>query len=119
MKSHVKCFDVVKMVTDEATSQFKPIFNVVPEREKILKSYCEVIDQLAEQFNGVAFEAEVDDETMDIAVSLICEEFVVDAQSGANLQRVADKAKYMGFRAADDERIQMSFVFGSIWCSSI
>lgn len=117
--AEIKCFDVVKMVTDEATNQFQPIFRIVKKNEEILKSYCEVIDQLAEQFNGAAFEAEVNRETMDIAVSLVCEEFIVDAKSGLTLSRIANKAKHMGFKVADDEYVQVSFVFGSIWHSSV
>ena len=56
----VNCFDVVEMVTEEATSRFAPLFRENREAKNVLHQYCEVLDALAQEFNGESFEVEVD-----------------------------------------------------------
>lgn len=44
MESVIKCFDVVGMVVDEASEQFKPLWRVNDEKLDILHEYCDAID---------------------------------------------------------------------------
>lgn len=48
----VNCFDVVQMVTDEASAQFAPLFCENKEAKAILHQYCDAIDVLAREFDG-------------------------------------------------------------------
>mgnify|MGYP000399924802 FL=1 len=40
----IKCFDVVNMVVEEGSNQFKPLWKVDQEKLDILHEYCDAID---------------------------------------------------------------------------
>lgn len=76
----VNCFDVVQMVTDEASAQFAPLFCENKEAKAILHQYCDAIDVLAREFDGVTFEASVHDESMEVSVTFECPDIVIRTQ---------------------------------------
>lgn len=115
--SFIKCFDVVEMVTTEATEQFGKLLAESDEKKQWLKECCEKIDIIAEQFGGVSYETEVDDETMDITVSLVCGEFETDKSSTVFYGLMRD-AKKVTFKSCDDG-IQINFIFDGIWNKAI
>ena len=101
MNNKVKCFDVVKMVTDEATSQFAPVWRESKERIDILKQYCQFLDKIADEFNGVSFDVEVDDMTMTIAITLECDEIVI-TEKNHPYYSLAQRAISFGFSVSDE-----------------
>ena len=110
----VKCYDVAEMVTEEATKQFGSLLKVDEEKRQELKECCRMIDTIAERFDGVSYEVEVDDETTDITVSLVCGEFEIDTTSDG-FYELLSKAKKVGFRSYEKEHLQIDFMFGGIW----
>ena len=78
--SFANCFDVVQMVTDEASAQFAPLFCENKEAKAILHQYCDAIDVLAREFDGVTFEASVHDENMEVSVTFECPDIVIRTQ---------------------------------------
>lgn len=52
----VNCFDVMQMVTDEASAQFAPLFCENKEAKAILHQYCDAIDVLAREFDEELYE---------------------------------------------------------------
>lgn len=112
--SFAKCYDVVEMVTEEATSQFGSLLKVDEERQRELRECCDLIDVLAEKFGGISYEVEVDDETTDITVSLVCGELEIDTSSD-DFYGLMHKAKKVGFKSYENEQLQIDFIFGGIW----
>ena len=112
--SFVKCFDVVSMVAEEASEQFGAAWHVNKEKERVLKKDCLAIDSLAEEFNGVSFEVDIDDVVMDITVSLVCGEVVIENTSH-KLYDILHHTKKFSVRKVDDSSIQLDFVFPGIW----
>lgn len=110
----VKCYDVAEMVIDEATEQFGFMLKQDRERLRELKECCDIIDTIAERFGGVSYEVEVDDETTDITVSLVCGEFEVDMMTD-DFNGLTCKAKKLSFKPCGEEQIQIDFVFCGIW----
>lgn len=110
----VKCFDVVEMVTDEASAQFKPLFRESREAKDILRQYCEELDALATEFNGESFEVEVDDAQMTIAIRMECPDIII--QSGQHRFFVlARNALAVRFSHGEHDTVAVEFVFPSIW----
>lgn len=116
--SFMKCFDAVTMVTDEATKQFGSLLQEDADKKLALQESCELIESLANQFGGVAYETEVDDETTEISVGLTCEEFETDATS-SKLYELLERAKKVEFKTSDNEHIEIVFTFGGIWTSTM
>lgn len=114
MSSLVKCFDVVEMVVDEATSQFAPIWKLNKENLRILNQYCAIIDSLAEEFGGVSFDVEVDDIEMTITIQMECQDMVIDSRQH-KYYSLARRSVSLGFSATEEGMLNVKFVFPSIW----
>lgn len=110
----VKCFDIVSMVTEEATSQFAPLWKVNTEKQKVLEQYCEALDELAEEFDGESFEVDVDDIKMTIAITMECEDMTIESSSH-KFYALAQRAIALQFFASDDDLLGVRFTFPSIW----
>jgi len=115
----VKCFDAVTMVTDEATRQFGSLLREDEDKKQELKKSCDMIESLANQFDGIAYETKVNDETTEISIALTCSEFETDAKS-SKFYELLGRAKKAKFRVAEepDDCVEMTFVFDGIWSPS-
>ncbi|MBP5462708.1 MAG: hypothetical protein J6Y20_11395 [Lachnospiraceae bacterium] len=110
-----KCYDVVSMVLEEASSRFGVLWEVDAEKQNVLKRCCEIIDSFVPEFDGIAFDVEVDEITMDIRVSLICRDIIIENSSSA-IYKVIGHTKRFAIKTADEEdAVQVDFVFAGIW----
>lgn len=111
----IKCFDVVTMVTDEATQQFGSLVCEDNDKKDSLESCCSIIDNLAERFGGEAFEVEVDKDTEDIIISLTCAEFIIESED--EFYELLEHVKSFSIKASEDgeDLICIDFVFDGIW----
>ena len=114
MNSFVKCFDVVSMVIDEATSQFVPIWKINKDKYQILKQYCDVLDSLAEEFDGESFDVEVDDIAMTVTIKMECPDIIIKSQNHKYCS-LAQRALSFGFAVSETGLLCMKFVFPSVW----
>lgn len=112
--SLIKCFDVASMVIEDANERFEPLWSVNDERVDILKQYCEVIDSLSTEFNGLSFETEIDEITMEVSITLECEEMIVESLDHAFYKLVKRAIRY-GFSASKEGTLLIKFVFPSLW----
>lgn len=110
----VKCIDVVSMVVEEATKQFSPLWTVNKDNYSILEQYCSVIDSLAEEFDCEAFDVSVDDIRMTIAISLECNDIVIDSSTHI-FYSLVQRSKSIGFSVSEDGNLNITFVFPSVW----
>lgn len=116
--SFAKCYDVAEVVIDEATKQFGSLLTVDKERQQELRECCGMVDMLAERFGGVSCEVEVNDETTDIMVSLVCGEFEIDTIAD-DFYVLMRKAKRVGFKSYEEEQLQIDFIFDGIWVNHL
>ena len=116
--SFVKCYDVAEMVLDEASKQFAPLFRENGERKQILKSYCEVIDSLAEEFNAESFDVEVDDIKTTVSIKMECQDITITSEQHP-LYELAGHAMDVRFSHSEDDLMVVEFVFPSIWEKSV
>lgn len=112
--SSIKCFDVVSMVVDEASSQFGKLWTVDKYKYKVLKQYCDVIDSLVAEFDCESIDVEVDDIKMTIKISLECPEVVVYSSSH-KLYELISRSVSFGFSHVNEDLLRTSIVFPSVW----
>ena len=110
----VRCFDVVNMVADEATSQFGSLLKVDEGKKKKLEGYCVLIDKAVESFDGESLEVDINDETTDITITLVCAEFETSSVTKW-FYDLSNQAKAICIKAHDNEHIEISFTFNGIW----
>ena len=110
----IKCYDVVSMIITEATERFKPLWKINTEKQDVLKEYCEAIDEIAAEFEGVSFNVEVNEITMEVKIDVECGEIVIKSKEH-RLYDLAERATRFGVSAIDGETQVVKFVFPSIW----
>lgn len=113
--SFVRCYDVVSMVTEEADKQFGSMWKINQDKQSLLEDYCDIIDEIAQEFGGVSYEVDVDDITMDISVRLVCGDITIRFEEH-NFYQLIQRTKAFGFSVAEDnESLCVTFVFAGIW----
>lgn len=110
----IKTYDIVDMVIDEATEQFGNRFVVTASKRKNLKTDCELIDRLVSEFDCESAEAEIDDETMKLTVSLVCHDMILEYGRTNPFFSVIQHAESFKFSASADS-LKVDFVFTGIW----
>lgn len=110
----VKCFDVVEMVTDEATNRFSPLFKENAEAKNVLRQYCEALDTIAQEQNGESFEVDVDEIKMSISIKIECQDIVIQSKNNV-FYSLASRALSVKFSHGDGDTVAVEFVFQSIW----
>lgn len=114
MNSFVKCFDIVSMVVDEATSQFAPLWKINKEKYRTLEQYCDTLDSLADEFDAESFDVEIDDITMTITITMECDEIIIESQNH-KYYSIAQRLTAFGFSVSKDGLLCAKFVFPSVW----
>ena len=109
----VKCFDVVESVVEVANERFAPIFTLDEHKYDVLKNYCEAIDDLSDEFDGEYFEVDVDEDTMEVKISLECPDMTIESRDHV-FWELAKRSVRMSF-STSGESLRVSFVFPSIW----
>lgn len=110
----IKCYDVVSMILDEATSQFKPLWKQNDEKRYILKEYCEAIDEIAAEFCGISYDVEVDEISMEICVCLECDEIIIKTKEH-RLYDLVERSIKFEISAGENDMQNVKFVFPGIW----
>ena len=113
--SFVKCFDVVKMVVDEATEQFAPLWKVNDEKLSALKDKCADIDSLILDFGGEEMEVDVDNSKLTISICISCCEGII-VEGGIVFQRVVTDALSVSFANSDNsDGVNVTIIFHGVW----
>jgi len=112
----VKSFDYTKMVLDEATEKFSKFsWDLNEKKVDILKDYCDAIDEVLRATDGESFEVEVDEDTMNIYMTLSCANVVMESEED-KLYKLIDRALVVSFAAAKDcYHVLIRFTFPSVW----
>lgn len=111
----IKCYDTLLMVIEEANDQFGLAWKVNKEKERIMKKNCDQIDDISSEFGGVSYEVDINDETMDITVSLVCTEMTLESPKHKYYWLIQN-TKSFGFTNIDNgELLKVTFVFDGIW----
>lgn len=110
----INCFDIVSEVVEEASSQFGSTWSVNQERFDILEQYCSLLDNIAEESNGESFEVEVDDITMEISISVECNDIIIRNVDSVYLD-LFQRAISIEFYAASNGNVVMKLKFPSVW----
>lgn len=112
--SFIKCFDVADMIIDEATKRFSPLWKLNTERLDIFKDYCNAVDALVEEFDGESIDVEVDEITMEVTITLECDEVLIESDTHM-LYELAKRTTKYGFSVSEDGNLLVKFVFPGLW----
>ena len=108
-------FPIAKMVIDEATDRFAPLFRPVPEDLKIFRSYCdECFDKIIAEQDVEAMTCEVDEETMDVRI--ILDMFTLEScDPNSPVQKLMQVAQSVEVQNPDGENVRVIFTFPPLW----
>lgn len=110
----IKCFDAAAMVIEDATERFKPSMSLNTKKLDVFKQYCDIIDDLAEEFEGESFEVEVDEITMEVTVALECGEVIIESSDHMFYELIKRTNRYI-FTQSEEGNLVIKFVFPPLW----
>ena len=110
----VSTYDIVEMVIDEATEQFGNRWVIPKAKKKNLKTDCDLIDRLVSEFDCESAEADIDDETMKLKVSVVCPDMVLEYGRTHPFFTLIQHAESFSFSAVEDS-LKVDFVFAGLW----
>lgn len=111
---YLNTYDVVEMVVDEATSQFGGSWVVSETKKNQLAESCNIIDSLVEEFDCESTEASVDDDTMQLKVSIICPDMVLEYGRQHPFFLLIKQASGFRFSSIGDS-LKVEFIFSGLW----
>lgn len=111
----VSCFDAVSFVLDDAQARFGASWKINSEELKKLKMDCSEMDTVVQEFNCESVEAEIDEETMELTISLACEEMTFEYGRSNPFFRVIQMAKSFGFKRLEDGNLTVFFRYGHLF----
>lgn len=104
------CFDIVKIIIEEASNQFSPLFREDPFKLSRLKSQCDYIDKIANQYNGISCEVEIDSITTEISIILALDDKSL-VLSSIILPQLAQSEIFFD----EEHSICLKFIVPGIW----
>ena len=115
--SKIKCFDVFKMVASGLSEDVMNNYEVNEAKLSLLEKECNALDAVSDESNGVGFEVDISEDTLDISISLdFTYIIIVDRLYPEFLDIIQENTKSMRVQKTDTEDIlRITFVFNSIW----
>ena len=110
----ISTYDVVEMVVEEAIEQFNNRWVIPKQKLNNLKADCSLIDRLVAEFDGESVEADIDDETMKLKISIVCPDMVLEYGRTHPFFSLILHTESFGFSAVDDS-LKIDFVFDGLW----
>lgn len=108
----VKSYDIAEMALDGYAEEFHK--HISPEFKQKLKSSCELIDKLAEEFGGESCVAAVDICTEEFVVSLQCPDMELQKGCSHYFFDLIKSVHQFSFSANGDS-LDMKFRFSGVW----
>lgn len=112
--SFINTYDIVEMVIDEAEDQFHGHWIVSNNTRKDLQTTCGLIDRLVSEFECESVEADIDDETLKLKVSVVCPGMDFEYGRTHPFFTLIRHTESFGFSAVGDS-IRVDFVFAGLW----
>ena len=110
----INCFDMVEIAIDSFSTSNTDVVRVSPSKKELLRHYCDILQKISDDFDGAGFSVDIDEHTMDITVSLVCEDFEVRTMKQEFINLLND-LKGFGVKYFDDDHYEVSFTFEGIW----
>lgn len=111
----VKCFDVVNDVIRIETDNLNGEYEPDAERVDILKEYCEIIDDLLKEFDGISIEVDVDETTLWINIALEVGDILISKREHEFYELVKRSVTVDFYRDKKSKNLVCRFVFPSVW----
>lgn len=111
---HMKCYDHVIEVINDAIEQYGSAFELRVEKEKWLWHLCEELDKLIEEFECEAFEVEIDDIKMRLTLSIECSDIILESREHSFFDFVLKLSSFK-FSKADEDVLRTEFFIDNLW----
>lgn len=112
--SFVNTYDIVEMIIDEATEQFGGRLVVPENKRKNLQTDCVLIDRLVSEFDCESVEADVNDETLKLRVSIVCPDMVLEYGRTHPFFSLIQHVESFSFSAVEDS-LKVDLIFAGLW----
>ena len=113
--NYVDCYDAVSFVLDDVQERFGASWKVNNNKLKKLKMNCNELDSVAQEFNCEAVEAEIDEDTMGLTISLLCEEMTFEYGRSNPFFKAIQWTNSFGFKQSEDGNLLVFFRYDGLF----
>lgn len=113
--SFIKSFDTISIIVDEARERFHNLWSLNEDKMASIKSYCRDIDILIQDFDCESIEVRVDEDTMDLIVTIDFFDMTLERGTSNAFMGVIDNVKSFSFRSDKEDTVSLSFVYDGMW----
>ena len=111
--SRVNCYDTLSVILDKATKKFEESGLTLDEsRRDTLKSYCEAIDSIIDEFDAESLE--VNERNAEVEITIELSDMVIE-DSKHIIYQLFERAIKFEFSSINDSLFSVKFIFPSIW----
>lgn len=106
-------------VVDAATERFGSKYRLNRTRYNVMDSLCDLLDEFVSCFEADYFDVNVDEDTTDLEISVVCDEFVFKGAVEAfffTFVRMFDAVSFK--KNPEDGKVAVSLVIHDMWSCS-
>lgn len=109
--SRVNCYDTLSVILDKATKKFEESGLTLDElRRDTLKSYCEAIDSIIDEFDAESLEVEVNERNAEVEITIELSDMVIE-DSKHIIYQLFERAIKFEFSSVNDSLFSVKFIF--------
>ena len=110
----ISTYDIVEMVVDEATDQSNGLWIISESNKDKMRNSCNLIDQLISEFDCESAEADVNDETLKLKISIVCPDMIFEHGRTHLFFDLIQNVESFSFSAVEDS-LKADFIFAGLW----
>lgn len=119
MRSIIRCRDIASMTVEATNEKIKDKYRINQQKLEKFYEYCDYFDEIIEEnlelaFQPATFEVDVDTNTGDIILTLICDYITVKSKDHPYLKAMAASKKCTISQHTED-LIKHRFVYPTVW----
>lgn len=113
--SFIKSFDTISIIVDEARERFHNLWIINEDKMASIESCCKYIDILIQEFDCDSMEVRVDEDTMDLIVTMDFFDMTLERSTSNAFMSIINNVKSFSFRSDKEDTVSLSFVYDGIW----
>lgn len=114
----VSCADVVSMVLEDAAERFGAAYTLDQDAAGRLMEDCAALDTVVNEFSCGSVEAEVDEDKMELVVTLSCDEMTLENGRTSAFFDAIKNASSFGFRGSGEDCLLVFFRFDDLFTAA-
>ena len=109
------CYDVVIDLVSQATELHGEEYRLNHDITQQLKTICNYIEVALKQYECEFFEVNINENTMQLTIAIVCEDMILDKQTSAIFGQIINTVDSFSFSRPEIDSLRVEFKYNHIW----